>query len=327
MQITEGIYTTTIEIKKHKKNTSPFDQGFLPVSTLHKLWYAQYGNKNGVAVIVVHGGPGGGCSDSIVESFDLDFFRVILLDQRGAGKSTPPAEIKENNTAELIEDLERLRTHLYVEKWLLYGGSWGSALSLLYGEKYSERCLGFILRGIFLATEKEKLQVWYGMRDTYPEFWEKMASLAPNSQKNELEQVFFKLTTQGNKNTQIKAAKALLEYDLKASSVFDTDVSEEMNDHGLILAVARLFSYYSINNFFIKENQIIDNIRKIMHLPLIIVHGRRDDICKPITAYHLHKNWPKSKLYMVQDGGHSQNDPAILYALTHAIEEMKEILL
>lgn len=325
MKITEGIYRTDIEIKQ-AKNIVPISQDFLTVTTLHKLWYAEYGNKEGVPVIVVHGGPGGGCSEETVSNFDLNFYRVILLDQRGSGKSVPHAEIEGNTTPELIEDLEKLRIHLSIEQWILYGGSWGTALSLLYGEKYPQNCLGFILRGVFLATEKEKWQVWYGLRDTYPEHWDKMTSFIPKDQKDNLEKVFFDLTTTEDKATQVEAAKALLEYDLKASSVFDIDVSVAINDEELVLAVARFFSYYSINNFFIGENQIINNISNVNHLPLIIVHGRRDDICKPIAAYNLHMSWPGSRLYMVQDGGHSENDPAILLALLGAIEEMKEMV-
>lgn len=325
MKITERIYRVNIEINQ-AKNIAPFSQDFLNVSPMHKLWYAEYGNKDGVPVIVVHGGPGGGCNESTVANFDLDFYRVILLDQRGSGKSEPHAEIEENTTGELIEDLEKLRTHLSVEQWILYGGSWGTALSLLYGEKYPQNCLGFILRGVFLATEKEKWQVWYGLRDTYPECWEQMAFFVSKEQRNDLEKIFFDRTTKGDHVAQVKSAKVFLEYDLKASSVFDTDVSDMINDDELVLAVARLFSYYSINNFFVEENQIINNISKVNHLPLIIVHGRRDDICKPISAYNLHINWPGSKLYMVQDGGHSGEDPAILYALLGAIEEMKEMV-
>lgn len=325
MKVTNNVYKVNVSIKTNE-TVEAFDKGFLAVSSLHKLWYAQYGNKNGVPVLVVHGGPGGGCNESVVTNFDLDFYRVILLDQRGAGKSQPFAEIAENNTAELIEDIEKLRKHLAIDKWLLCGGSWGSALSLLYGEKFPDRCLGFILRGIFLATEKEKLQLWYGMKDTYPEYWDEMVSMIPIERRGELDRVFLELTTDADKNTQNRAACAFMKYDLKAASIFERDISDYLNNAELLLAVTRIFSHYSVNNFFVDEKQIINNIAKINHLPLIIVHGRHDNICKPIVAYNLYKNWPGAKLHIVQDGGHTGDEIGILLALREAIEEIKYLI-
>jgi proline iminopeptidase len=336
MKITEPVYqlkslTTSIlhlpqelefEIDEYTNKYESYNDGFLKVSDVHNLWYAEYGNKNGKAVLVVHGGPGAGCGEFVLSLFDLEFYRVILLDQRGAGKSTPAASIEENTTWDLVEDLEKLKLHLKIDKWLLFGGSWGTTLSLLYAQSYPESCLGLILRGVFLGTKQEKQNLWYGMRETYPEYWDEMTSILPQDKIEDLPKAFLELTTNNDYATQIKASRAFMQYDLKAGAIFDQDISDELNDDQLILAITRIFSYYSVNNFFIRENQILENINRISHLPLIIVHGRHDNICKPISAYRLHKSWPGSKLYIVQDGAHSMSDPAIANALLLATKEI-----
>lgn len=306
----------------------PYFEDNLQVSPLHTIWYAQYGNPNGVPVVVLHGGPGIGCSPNDMRFFDPAFYRIINLDQRGAKRSTPFGEIKENSTQELIKDIENLRELLKIDKWLVFGGSWGSALSLLYGEAHPERCLGFVLRGIFLARRKDADNLWFGMRDTFPEEWEKMYNFLPADERVDLPANYFKRVTDPDKAVNLAAARAFMEYDLKAGAlVYSAEhVNKTLGDEKQVLGATRMFSYYYKNNFFIKENQILDNIDKINHLPASIVHGRYDAICRLQSGFELHQSWPDSELLIVQDAGHTTFEPAIAKGLIAATERMKAII-
>lgn len=306
----------------------PYSEGTLQVSPLHTIWYAQYGNPDGVPVVVLHGGPGIGCSPNDMRFFDPAFYRIINLDQRGAKRSTPFGETRENSTPELIKDIESIRELLKINKWLVFGGSWGSALSLLYGEAHPECCLGFVLRGIFLARRKDADNLWFGMRDTFPEEWDKMYKFLPEAEREELVVNFFKRVMDPDPSVNIAAARAFMEYDLKAGAlVYSTEhVNKTLADEKQILGATRMFSFYYKNNFFIKENQILDNIDKIEHLPASIVHGRYDIICRLQSGFELYQCWPGSELLIVQDAGHTTFEPAIAKGLIEATERMKTLI-
>jgi proline iminopeptidase len=314
--------------KSHKSSSESFNEGYLKVSPIHELWYAEYGNPKGVPVIVLHGGPGAGCKDNDIKFFDLAFWRVILLDQRGAKRSKPFGELRDNTTQDLIGDLEILRKSLSIDKWLVFGGSWGSALAIAYGGIYPERVLGFILRGIFLAETGENANIWYGMRDTFPEAWQTFNDFISKDEQSDLINAYYRLVMNPDPSISIPAARSFFQYDticsfLKLSS---EQLKVFMGDDTLVLGVSRTFIHYSANNFFLKEGQLIDDIKKINHLPLIIVNGRYDAITRAKSAYRLHNLWPSSELIIVDAAGHSAMEPQIALELTNSTEKMKKLL-
>jgi len=308
--------------------SKPFHEGYLKVSPIHELWYAEYGNPVGTPVIVLHGGPGGGCNDDDMKFFDPDFWRIILLDQRGAKRSRPFGELKDNTTQDLISDLEELRKHLKIDKWLIFGGSWGSTLGLAYGEEHPENVLGFILRGIFLGKNEENLNLWYGMRDTFPEVWQEFNDFIPEAEQGDLVSAYHRLIMNDDPGVAIPAARSFFKYDITCSflKLSPEDLQKFMANDLLVLGVSRTFIHYSTNKFFIKDNQIIDNIGKIYHLPLIIVHGRYDTITRAKSAYELHQIWPGSELNFVDAAGHSAMEPQVVAELVNATEKIKKWL-
>jgi len=219
----------------------PYDEDYLDVSGLHRLWYAQFGNPHGIPVVVVHGGPGFGCSPRDMRFFDPKFYRIILFDQRGALRSQPFGEMQENTTQDLIADMEKLRQHLAVDKWLLFGGSWGSALSVLYGEAHPDRCLGFILRGVFLATHAQTQQVWYGMRDHYPEVWEEFVSFLPENERDDLLVAFRRRINDPDPEVHLPAARAFMKYDLSCAFALQARPLEMLKDEKIIVGTTRTF--------------------------------------------------------------------------------------
>ncbi|HRD71281.1 MAG TPA: prolyl aminopeptidase [Legionella sp.] len=306
----------------------PFNQNFIQVSPLHELWYAEYGNPKGIPVIVLHGGPGAGCSETDVTFFDLKFWRIILLDQRGSNRSKPFGEMKENTTQYLVSDLELLREKLNIDKWLVFGGSWGSTLALCYGECHPEHVLGFILRGIFLARKKDNWHFWYGMRNTFPDAWQELSEFVPESERHDLIAYYNKQLSSSDHTIAIQAARSFIKYDLTSSflQISASQLNELMTNEKFILGLSRTFVHYSINNFFLAENQLISNICKINHLPLIIIHGRYDMISPVINAYDVHKLWEGSEFYLVEVAGHSAAESAITQRLMQATEKMKKLI-
>lgn len=306
----------------------PVREAYLQVSDIHKLWYAEYGNMEGIPVIVLHGGPGGGCSPIDVRLFDPQNYRIILVDQRGAGRSTPTAEMNGNTLFNLIEDLEKLRNHLGIQKWLVFGGSWGSTLAIAYGEEHPDWCMGFILRGVFLARQSDRDHVWYGMRDIYPEAWQEFVEYLPAQERENLIAAYYKRVISPDPAINLPAARAFIKYDVTCATLVNQTIVDEMLKNDVpVLTVARAFAHYSMNNFFLSPNQLLDNLGKINHLPAIIIHGRYDVICRASGAFELHKNWPSSKLVLVQDAGHLIREPGIARELITASEEIKNIIL
>jgi proline iminopeptidase len=301
-----------------------FDEGMLKVSDLHTLWYAQYGNPKGAPVLVVHGGPGAGCDPALARYTDPDYYRIILVNQRGASQSIPHAEMRENNTANLIEDFEKVRKHLGIEKWILFGGSWGSTLSLAYGEEYPDVILGFVLRGIFLASRENIHQIWYGMGEVYPEAWDEFISALPENERPDLINAFYKRVMDPSPDIHMPVARALIKYSFIGAALLENSgLIELLKDDKLVLSVARSWSYYAENNFFLTKNQLLDNVSRISHLPCIIVQGRHDINALPQSAYKLHKSWPGSKLVFVPDAAHTAFDPGLSKAIRDAADEMR----
>jgi len=305
----------------------PYAENHLKVSHIHSLWYAQYGNPTGVPVIVLHGGPGMGCGSNDMRYFDPTYYRIILFDQRGAHRSIPFGEVRENSSQHLISDIEALRQHLHIPKWLVFGGSWGSTLALLYGEAHPEYCLGFVLRGIFLGRKSEYQQFWYGMRDTYPESWDELQKFLPVHERKDLIHSYYKRLMNNDPQVHLPAARALMKYDLTASFLrHQPEIIEKVLQNDILtLGTARMLAYYGEHHFFLNHNQILNNLFKIQHLPAYMVHGRYDTLCRAKTAYELHQKWPGSHLTLVQDAGHAALEPGIAQALVAATEKIKTL--
>jgi proline iminopeptidase len=249
-----------------------------------------------------------------------------MVDQRGAMRSQPFAEMKDNTTDYLVEDMELLRKHLEINKWLLFGGSWGSALALLYGESHPESILGFVLRGVFLARKKDYEHIFYGMRQFFPEIWQAMVQPFSAYEQADLVTTLYNKIMDPDPAIHMSVAHLFMHYDTVAGTFkANPDFIAPLDDKEA-LSIARAFVYYSFNNFFLVDNQILDNLTKISHLPAIIVQGRYDMICPPQAAYDLHIQWGNSQLWFIPEGGHFASDPFISRGLKNALDAMKSIV-
>ncbi len=283
-------------------NNLIFDSGYLEVDKIHKIYYEQFGNPTGKPILFLHGGPGAGFSDFHKNFFDKNKYRVIFVDQRGSGKSKPYAETKKNNTQELLNDLELIRKYLKIDKWLIFGGSWGSTLALSYGINFPDNCSGFFLRGVFLGTKEEINWFLYDMKKFFPEAYSKFVNNIPLYQRKNILSWFNKELKSKEKNKYYKAASIWNEYESSCSTL---RYVERKNSGEASLAIAKIEVHYFINNCFLTENYIMDNLDKILHLPCVIVQGRHDVICPPFNAFSLSQSWKNCKIDIVEDGAHS----------------------
>jgi proline iminopeptidase len=302
----------------------PYAKHRLQVSELHELYVEESGSPTGHPVIFIHGGPGAGCDKVHRTFFDPDRYRIILFDQRGAGRSTPHAELKENNTQELIADLEAIRAALDVDKWMLFGGSWGSTLALLYAQAFPERVTGMILRGIFLAREQDYNWLYkQGAGLVYPDYWNDFIEHIPEHERGNLVEAYYKRLMGNDEVARLAAAKAWAMWEGRAATLHtNPKMVEHMSEAHVALSLARISAHYFVNRCFIEDNQIIDNIDKIQHIPGIIVHGRYDMVCTLDNAYTLQKLWPASELHIIRDAGHSAGEPGNVDALIKAADSM-----
>lgn len=309
-------------------NTSPYPsskprkEGLLKVSDLHSIYYSLYGNPNGIPLVVLHGGPGGGCSDVMTESFDLTKWNVVMFDQRGAMRSEPFGCMEENTSQDLVEDIEKLRKHLKIDKWVVFGGSWGSCLALLYGQTHPKSCIAFILRGVFLAREADYKHLFYEMGKIFPEAYQVVLDYIPESERDDLIDAYHQRLFDSDVQVQLSAARTFMKFDLICSTLLPNPKPIEtwLKNDKLILGVAKAFCDYAKHDFYLKPNQILSEMDKIADLPAIIVQGRYDAICLPEMAYLVHKNWSNSMLWMLPDSGHSSRDPAMAKALVAATD-------
>jgi proline iminopeptidase len=279
----------------------------LAVSKLHTLNIEESGSPLGIPVLFVHGGPGGGCDNQSRRFFDPKLYRIITFDQRGAGKSTPHAELKENTTPHLIEDIEKIRKYLNIDAWVLFGGSWGSTLSLLYAQAYPEKVLELILRGIFLCRAQD-LHWFYqeGASRLFPDEWQHFTKQIPADKQNNFISAYYDLLTSDNEIKRMAAAKAWSGWEGACSTLKpNKTIKDHFTQPHTALAMARIECHYFVNNSFIEENQIINNMHKIAHIPGVIVHGRYDVVCPLDNAFELKNNWLEARLHIVRDAGHS----------------------
>lgn len=303
----------------------PYQSGYLQVSELHELYYELSGNPQGKVVFGLHGGPGGGSSPYMRRFFDPEKFLIVLYDQRGAGKSRPFADIRENTTQDLVQDIEKLRTFLKLDKILLFGGSWGSTLALAYTEAFPEHVSGMILRGIFTATQEEIDHFYHGgVRPFFPETYEKFVTSLPDPDRRPIPEYLFSLLQSPDSTTLTQYSRAWAGYEIKLSSLNLADsVVEQILDEENTLAFSRLENYYMANRCFLQEGQLLRDAEKIAHIPAVLVNGRYDMICPPVTAYRLHQKLPNSKLVIAENAGHWMGEPAIERALLQAAREFE----
>ena len=303
----------------------PFQSGYLKVSEIHEIYYELSGNSEGKPVFFLHGGPGGSSSPYMRRFCDPDKFLMVLSDQRGAGKSKPYGEIKENKTQNLVEDIERLRKHLKLEKIILFGGSWGTTLGLAYAEAYPENVSGMVLRGVFMAT-KEEIDHFYhgGVGRYFPEIYDALLSTLPEPSRRPLPDYLFRLIKEGSQADKAKYSRAWAKYEGRISGLEVPDeVIKNWIENSNPYAFSLFENFYMANGCFLEEGQLFKDAEKISHIPTIIINGRYDVICPPVTAYRLHKLLPKSKLIIAEGAGHWMGEKPIESALIEAMREFE----
>lgn len=304
----------------------PYQTGYLKLDELHEMYWEECGNPNGVPVVFIHGGPGAGSGTSARQFFDPNHYRIVVYDQRGAGRSRPLGEIRNNTTPHLIADLERLRAFLGIEKWVVFGGSWGSTLGVAYAEHYPERCLGLILRGIFLCRREEIKWFIYGMKTIFPEEWHQFAEFIPEEERDDLESAYHKRLMSSDPAVYMPAALSWSRYEGACATLMpDTKKLAAFMDETVALGLARMESHYFTNNIFLPENFLLQNLYKINHIPTIIVQGRYDIVCPIVTADEVAQHLPEADYRIVPNAGHSASDPALCAELVRACEDFKEL--
>ena len=305
---------------------SAYHTGFLPVSSLHSLYYEESGTPQGQPVVFLHGGPGAGVWDNQRRFFDPAFYRIILFDQRGAGKSIPTAELSQNTTWDLVADLEKLRVQLGIERWLVFGGSWGSTLALAYAVTHPQRVVGLVLRGIFLARTSELAWSYRdGASHVFPEAWEKFIAPIPPAERGSLIEAYYRRLTGPDKAVQMEAARAWNAWESSTVHLFPQPESaaDEPQD---TLAMSRIECHYMVNRAFMQsDSDLLERFSRIQHIPCRIVQGRYDMCCPPVSAWEVHNALPLSDLRLVPDAGHSAFEPGVASELVQATNDFKRL--
>ncbi len=302
----------------------PFDAGMLRVSDIHQIYYEVSGSPDGKPVVVCHGGPGGGSTPSMRRYFDPSRYRIILFDQRGCGKSVPHADLTDNTTWDLVEDMEKLRRHLGVERWQVFGGSWGSTLAMAYAETHPEVVTELVLRGIFTLRREELL--WFyqeGASWLFPDLWEGYLAPIPEAERGDLITAYYKRLTGADKAEQMRAAKAWSVWEGGTVSLLPSDERvQAFSGDAFALAFARIECHYFYHRgFFDRDDQIIANVDRVRNIPAVIVQGRYD-VCTPMkTAWELQQAWPEADFKIIDDAGHAASEPGIIDALVRATDK------
>ena len=290
------------------------------------MYWEQCGNPDGVPVVLFHGGPGGGCSPELRRFFDPDHYRIILFDQRGCGRSTPLACLENNTTAHLIQDIEKLREHLSIDKWHVFGGSWGSTLALSYAAEHAGKCISMILRGIFLMEAADIDWFMYTNKHVFPEAWEQFASLIPEDKQDDLLSAYHELLTSDDKEVQLEAAINWSLYESACALLipnYELITTDDQKDKALAISI--LECHYFKTQLIQPEDSLVNKVDAFRHIPTTIIQGRYDMICPIISAHKLHNAWPEADYIVVPDAGHSAMDPPIRSRLIEAAEHAKNI--
>ena len=302
----------------------PYSTGALRLDGVHTMYWEQSGNPDGAPVLFLHGGPGAGASPAHRRFFDPAHYRIVIFDQRGAGRSTPLGELRENTTPHLVADIERLRSHLSIERWLVFGGSWGSTLALAYGEAHPERCAGFILRGVFLCRKSEIDWFLYGLRTLFPEAWRTFAEVIPAPERGDLLAAYHRRLADPDPAVHVPAARAWSTYEGVCSTLLPSpETVAHFAGDVVSLGLARIEAHYFSHGVFLPENALLNDLHRLRHLPCTIVQGRYDAVCPIVTADEVHRAWPESAYIVVADAGHSAWEPGISAELVRATERFK----
>ncbi len=304
----------------------PHESGMLGLDDIHTMYWEVSGNPRGASVIFLHGGPGAGTTATHRRFFDPAHYRIVLFDQRGAGRSLPLGDIRENTTPHLIRDIERLRAHLGIERWLVFGGSWGSTLALAYAEAHAERCTGLVLRGIFLCRRSEIDWFLYDIRNVFPEAWRAFAEYLPRDERDDILVNYHKRLMHPDPAVHMPAARRWSVFEGSCSTLLPSpETVAAFGDDRMALGLARMEAHYFINNIFLPDNALLDNLDRIRHLPAAIVQGRYDVVCPIVTADELHRAWPEASFAVVPDAGHSAMEPGIRSALVEATDRFRAL--
>ena len=304
----------------------PHETGTLELDAFHSMYWEACGNPRGAPVLFLHGGPGAGSAPAHRRFFDPAHYRVVIYDQRGAGRSRPLGELRQNTTPLLVEDIERLRRHLGIERWIVFGGSWGSTLALAYATGYPERCAALVLRGIFLCRASEIRWFLYGLRNLFPEAWSDFASVIPADERDDLLNAYYRRLTDPDPALHMPAARAWSIYEGSCSTLLPSPetVAYFAND-AVALGLARIEAHYFKHGIFMPENALLERVDRIRHVPAVIVQGRYDAVCPIVTADDLHRAWPEAEYIVVPDAGHSAWEPGICAELVRATERFKNL--
>jgi len=303
----------------------PYQSEMVRVSPLHTLYVEQCGNPRGRPALALHGGPGGGISPEMRRFFDPKRYRVVLMDQRGCGRSTPHAELRDNTTWDLIADIERVREKLGIDKWLVFGGSWGSTLALAYAAKHPERVAALVLRGVFLLTKAEI--AWFyqnGAGNVFPDAFERYVSVIPENERGDLVSAFHKRLTSPDREERIRAARAWSRWEGETISIAGPSaLPTRFNEDRFVEAFARIECHYFVNHgFFDSDGWLLQQAPRYRHIPGRVVHGRYD-MCTPLaSAWALSRVWPAANLEIIHDAGHSSLEPGIVDALVRGTDAL-----
>lgn len=300
----------------------PNQSGFLEVGGGHKLYFEECGNPQGKPVVFLHGGPGGGCSPQMRRFWNPHKYRIFLFDQRGSGRSTPHASLENNTTWDLVDDIEILREELQIEKWQVFGGSWGSTLALAYSEAHPERVTEIILRGIFMLRKKEIDWFYqYGASEIFPERWQEYLEPIPENERDDLVSAFYKRLTSDDEKVRLEAAKAWSTWEGTTSTLLpNAKLAADLSDAKTALAMARIECHYFVNGGFMEEDQLIRNVERIRNIPAVIVQGRYDVVCPAVSAWELARAWPEADFRISPDAGHSAFEPGNVHELVTATD-------
>jgi len=302
----------------------PYNSFELAVDPMHTLYVEECGTAKGLPVVFLHGGPGAGCEAFHRQFFDPKKYRIILFDQRGCGRSTPHAEIQGNTTQALITDIETIREYLAIDKWVVFGGSWGSTLGLAYAQAHPQRVLGLILRGIFLCRQRE-IDWFYqeGASRIFPDVWEKYLEPIPPEERHDLVNAYYQRLTSQDEFTRMQAAKAWSLWEGRTATLISSQkVLEHFGSAHTALSLARIECHYFMHKSFLRDNQLLEDMHKLADIPGIIVQGRYDIICPMESAWALHQAWPGSILQIIPDAGHSATETGIVNALVKATDDI-----
>ena len=317
-----------MELQKLYPEIEPYHEFQLKVSDIHTLWIEECGTPHGIPVVFLHGGPGAACEAFQRRFFDPEKYRIILFDQRGCGRSTPHAELTENTTQHLVADIESIREYLKIEKWLVFGGSWGSTLAIAYAEAHKKCVTGLVLRGVFLCRQRD-IQWFYqdGASYIYPDLWQDYIKVIAKDERDDLVAAYYKRLTSEDKDVQLEAAHAWSIWEGSTSNLIaKSSVLHHFADEHIALSLACIECHYFVNNSFMRNNQLLIEAYKLRDIPGVIVHGRYDVVCPIEQAFALHQVWPKAEFIITPNSGHSATEEENVNSLIRATQKFSELL-